>query len=113
MEHGREITNTKVKEEVNIEGVVKKTELNLGTFETTEGNSEKSLHCEKCGKEFKSRGKLNLHIKTIHNKLTPFKCGSCDKGFPEKYRLKNHISNIHDKIKLHQCYMCNKMYGET
>ena len=46
--------------------------------------------CEFCGKEFKQKGHLNVHL-LIHSGIKPFQCKICLKEFNQKQILKRHL----------------------
>lgn len=48
--------------------------------------------CKECGREFKKVGKLQRHIREIHQNLKPFKCDICDKEFKRNSHLKRHMT---------------------
>ena len=48
--------------------------------------------CKDCGKEFKKVGKLQRHIREIHQNLKPFKCEICQKEFKRNSHLKRHMT---------------------
>ena len=39
---------------------------------------EKPHHCLACGKSFRQRSKLRLHIETVHEGKKPYACSACD-----------------------------------
>jgi uncharacterized Zn-finger protein len=46
----------------------------------------KTFHCQfdNCGKIYKSKENLVLHIKNIHLKLKPYRCRFCDSSFSHR-----------------------------
>merc|ERR1712098_177582 len=69
------------------------------------GNS--SITCHLCGAETTSNGKLNRHIKFVHEKDNHrFKCNVCNKAFFQPLKLKLHHRNVHEKIKPFVCDIC-------
>lgn len=48
--------------------------------------TSKTFHCEyiNCGKIYKSKENLVLHIKNIHLKLKPYRCRFCDSSFSHR-----------------------------
>ena len=69
-------------------------------------NEDNSTECAKCDKTFANVTNLNLHIKTVHQKLAnSFKCEKCEKTFCEKRILDKHKSNVH-KVES-EYFFCN------
>jgi uncharacterized Zn-finger protein len=66
-----------------------------------------------CGKKFKIRGNLNIHLRT-HTKERQYKCQypGCEKSFVTKGNLKSH-SNNHTGSKTYRCHYqdCDKKYS--
>ena len=94
-------------------------------------------HCDKCGKVFGNKEKLNTHYQTVHEKRTcqicgkdipikkhsyhmlsvhtkpedrPHKCTTCGKGFIFPDKLEEHY-NVHTGAKPFKCKYCPKAYG--
>lgn len=58
--------------------------------EMTVKKPRKEHICEFCGKEFRQKGHLNVHL-LIHTGARPFKCDVCLKEFNQKQILKRHL----------------------
>ena len=71
---------------------------------------ETSLECETCGKCFKKRRILNVHLR-IHTGEKPFQCGTCKKSFGHSSTLKAH-ERTHTGEKPFQCKSCKKSFTE-
>ena len=58
-----------------------------------------STVCEECGKSFKRREKLEVHKKTVHQKITNFQCDHCPMAFFYKNQRDQHVQRVHLKVK--------------
>ncbi len=67
--------------------------------------------CKLCGKEFRLRAGLNLHLE-YHKDPQEWKweCGECGKKCATKQKLKEH-SKSHTGIKTHSCHLCESGFG--
>ena len=54
-----------------------------------------SKNCDKCGKYFKKRSNLRVHIKTVHNRIREFKCDICSACFFTQRSLNSHTEKDH------------------
>ena len=64
-----------------------------------------------CGKEFKYKKNLNVHIKK-HNNPLPFLCSHCGKTLSSQHTLDDHISKVHEGIKsVFMCKFCSKCFN--
>jgi hypothetical protein len=66
-----------------------------------------AITCSTCGKTYKSKAKLDLHIKT-HVSPKVFNCASCEKVFVTN-KLTSHMKT-HTKERPYMCEICNKSY---
>jgi len=77
------------------------------------------IHCEKikthnpfmckfCGKILSDAGKINDHIKLVHDRMTQIWCEKCSIYIATKYRMPRHIREVHENIKRekHPCKQC-------
>ncbi|XP_063437223.1 uncharacterized protein LOC134718551 [Mytilus trossulus] len=73
------------------------------------GIVEKFFHCSLCPKTFtRASGKL-IHMKTVHERLRPFKCDICTKTFSNRGNLQKHLM-VHNNERPHKCQQCNKAF---
>ena len=63
--------------------------------------------CEECGKIFKSKGELKMHMRR-HNPDKNFVCNECGKKFKRETGLKYHILGFHKGILNYSCDECGK-----
>lgn len=68
--------------------------------------SEKSFKCDTCGKLFKVKSNLHIHIR-IHTGEKPYVCKTCGKSFTQQGHLGSHMVS-HTGEKPHVCLTCNK-----
>ena len=59
----------------------------------------KLLDCPKCYGSYKSKKKLQRHLKFVHDKIKPFSCDVCELSFPETSKLKRHLGGEQHKVK--------------
>ncbi|MEQ2284914.1 hypothetical protein AMECASPLE_026413 [Ameca splendens] len=71
--------------------------------------SIKSYKCSECGKTFRHRSVLELHMR-IHSKDKPYQCKVCDKGFRFSSYLQQHLI-IHTGEKPYKCPDCGKDFA--
>ncbi|CAG9810093.1 unnamed protein product [Chironomus riparius] len=74
---------------------------------------EEPITCH-CGKTFKHKGALQMHIRCVHNKVKKHICSICSHAFFHKVDLENHILVKHNRDKLVKnmpCDICGKLFG--
>ena len=69
-------------------------------------NTNKRFQCPICPTKFGKKGKLKVHITTVHEGNKPHKCPICSATFWQKKGLKYNISAVHDGVKPHECPIC-------
>ncbi|XP_070821708.1 uncharacterized protein [Chaetodon trifascialis] len=75
----------------------------------SDGISVKSYKCSECGKTFRHRSVLELHMR-IHSKDKPYQCKVCGKGFRFSSYLQQHLI-IHTGKKPYKCPDCGKDFA--
>ena len=76
---------------------------------------ERNFKCEKCPMTFHKGQNLEIHIKTVHEKLRPNMCDLCGKAFFRASYLKLHHKTVHEGHRDIRCELCGKSFvgGET
>uniref|UniRef100_A0A3Q1EQJ6 C2H2-type domain-containing protein n=1 Tax=Acanthochromis polyacanthus TaxID=80966 RepID=A0A3Q1EQJ6_9TELE len=72
--------------------------------------SDKRFSCETCGKRFRERAKLTIHMRT-HTGEKPFSCERCGKRFSQKSTLTAHMRK-HTGERPYFCERCGKSFSE-
>ncbi|XP_041849486.1 zinc finger protein with KRAB and SCAN domains 1-like isoform X1 [Melanotaenia boesemani] len=69
---------------------------------------EKQHSCKFCGKQFKIKNKLTVHVRT-HTGERPYSCQTCGKCFSHQSNLVRHM-RIHSGLKQFFCPTCGKCF---
>nr|CAH7736314.1 unnamed protein product [Callosobruchus chinensis] len=86
--------------------------------ETTELDNKPSQQnipnntCSTCGKTFRRKQNLDVHIRSIHKMVRSYKCRHCDKSFSYAVSLKSHMVThaaiTGERLTQLMCNLCNK-----
>lgn len=74
-----------------------------------DSTSGKSCKCSECGKSFRFRSVLELHMR-MHSKDKPYQCNDCGKAFRFSSYLQQHLI-IHTGKRPHKCPDCGKDFA--
>ncbi|XP_041849416.1 zinc finger protein 383-like [Melanotaenia boesemani] len=87
--------------------------VNLKSLERhkTAHRDEKQLSCKFCGKLFKMKSKLAIHIRN-HTGERPYSCQTCGRRFTQRSTLVNHM-RIHFGEKSFFCQTCGKSFSQN
>ncbi|KAM8760718.1 uncharacterized protein AB9X84_008698 [Acanthopagrus schlegelii] len=69
---------------------------------------DKQYSCEACGKAFKFKSRLHMHMKT-HTGEKPHPCNTCGKRFARTEDLRKHV-RIHTGEKPYSCTTCGREF---
>ena len=71
-----------------------------------------SYQCEKCNKPYASKRNLEVHFKTVHDKIKPYRCDICWKTFGYAQSYESHVKTMHSSVKPYECRYCGKDFGD-
>ncbi|XP_032217705.1 fez family zinc finger protein 2 [Nematostella vectensis] len=87
--------------------------LNADILKVDDSELKHPLKCKQCGKNFKTKYTLAIHMKMpSHTGTRPFVCGVCGKGFRLSSTLCRH-KIIHTTDRPHKCHICNKAFNRS
>ncbi|XP_067330412.1 zinc finger protein 235-like isoform X4 [Channa argus] len=79
-------------------------------FQCHTGTGKKSLQYSCCGKAFRSKSGLNIHLR-VHTGEQPHVCKTCGKRFKNWSKLKRHLV-IHTGERPYLCSTCGNRFNE-
>ena len=68
----------------------------LSHYKNQHSDNSKRYRCSSCEGEYKTERDLERHVGTVHLKLR-LECDICGKTFPEKGKLQSHVKHIHNE----------------
>ncbi|XP_023345103.1 zinc finger protein 8 [Eurytemora carolleeae] len=83
----------------------------VGNTRTRKSISGQTVHlCEFCEKQFKVKGALKTHIRSMHSEIKSFLCTECGAAFKNASALIDHRNRVHLQLRPHMCRFCTKPY---
>ena len=70
--------------------------------------NEKKHDCQICNQKFKTKMKLNKHMRSAHKKR--FNCNFCNKGFSSQWYVELHIEHVHKQSTKNDCKFCPQAF---
>lgn len=67
--------------------------------------------CKKCELHFAQKTQLRSHVRAAHMKPRTFACEHCGKMFCSKHNKEVHVDSVHLKI-THKCQYCGKVFTQ-
>ncbi|XP_053698324.1 zinc finger protein 845-like [Sabethes cyaneus] len=77
-----------------------------------EHDGERKYACEVCDKRFAFRSNLSRHLQ-MHEEIKRFACDFCDRTFAQKTAMMNHRRNIHTGETAFDCPVCGAAFKES
>ena len=75
-------------------------------------HGQKKFQCELCDHISANAQNLKYHVNTVHLKLKPYCCEKCGKSFVQKRRMEEHIIIHHNpQEKSYICDLCGKSFA--
>ena len=71
----------------------------------------KPFRCETCASSFAEKKDMLRHIGTVHEGKKLYKCDTCQTSFSQKANLNGHIKKVHEKNKPFSCGSCNAKFS--
>ena len=56
---------------------------------------KKGVLCPVCYKIISKKSNLKVHLRSVHQKLRPYKCETCGRAFTQLRVLKDHVKRLH------------------
>lgn len=81
-----------------------------GSSNNTTSRSDRS-QCPVCGHRFTQVGDMRKHVRTVHERLRPYKCDQCSRSFGENGNLQKHKRSVHLKERPFHCSRCSSNFA--
>ena len=72
-------------------------------------HSGSRVTCPQCPGTFSTFGRLNEHLKFVHEKRPRYQCEACGKGFINRLHYLDHLAT-HSGWKRHVCSICGRRF---
>ena len=66
--------------------------------------------CNYCNEQFKTKSRLDTHIKRKHLELKDMECDLCEKSFTNNVDVKTHTSSVHSDERPFKCQICQSSF---
>ena len=92
-----------------IDGELNENDVNNFKLEQDEDLEKRKLMCHLCGKSFKMKNGINIHMEKVHEIMTNIDCDMCEKRFYTESELEVHTEQEHSLFK-ESCLLCGESF---
>ena len=69
-----------------------------------------SSNFQQCGKKYKTKASLWVHIREIHKRKEKYPCSICSLEFTKKGNMVRHVKDVHQGVKRAKCEICSQAF---